>query len=161
MSLDALGNIGDFVGGLGVVITLIYLAAQIRQNTATVRASGSASHNEGFVGVFLLLAQDKDARDVYFRGLADYEALPEEKQLHFDLVAIYILQSVLGSFYLHREGAISDDAWEDALFWLSSLTSQPGFHAMWDKWQTRLPRGLRDFVDDALTSTSAPSAPRG
>jgi hypothetical protein len=159
MSLDALGNIGDFVGGLGVVITLIYLAVQIRQNTATVRASGSASHNEGFNSVFLLLSQDNDARDIYFRGLVDYEALSAEQQLHFDLLAIYILQSILGSFYLHREGAISDDAWQDALFWLSSVTSQPGFHSMWEKWRSRVPPGLRKFVDGTLTSTSAPGAP--
>jgi hypothetical protein len=35
--LDVLGNLGDFVGGLAVVVTLIYLALQIRQNTATTR----------------------------------------------------------------------------------------------------------------------------
>jgi len=159
MSLDALGNVGDFVGGLGVVITLVYLAAQIRQNTATVRASGSASHNEGFNSVFLLLSQDENVRDVYFRGLADYEGLSAEQQLHFDTVAIYILQSIQGSFYLHREGAISDDAWQDTLFWLSVLTSQPGFSSMWEKWKSRVPRGLREFVDEALTSTSVPGTP--
>ena len=37
-SLQDLGNIGDYLGGMGVVITLIYLARQIRQNTDTVRA---------------------------------------------------------------------------------------------------------------------------
>ena len=31
--LEALGNIGDFIGGIGVVITLAYLAVQIRHNT--------------------------------------------------------------------------------------------------------------------------------
>ena len=31
--LEALGNIGDFVGGIGVVATLVYLVIQIRQNT--------------------------------------------------------------------------------------------------------------------------------
>jgi hypothetical protein len=158
MTLDALGNIGDFVGGLGVVITLIYLAVQIRQNTATVRASGSASHNEGFNNVFLLLSQDKEARDVYFRGLADYEALSGDQQLHFDLVALYILQSILGSFYLHREGAISDDAWQDSLFWLSTLTSQRGFHSMWERWRSRVPPGFREFVDGTLDSPPAGSA---
>ena len=35
--LDAFGNIGDFVGGIGVIITLLYLAAQIRQNTKSSR----------------------------------------------------------------------------------------------------------------------------
>jgi hypothetical protein len=62
MTLDAPGNIGDLVGGLGVVITLIYLAVQIRQNTATVRASGSAAHNEGLNKVMLLLAQTGGAQ---------------------------------------------------------------------------------------------------
>ena len=39
MSLEALGNIGDFVGGVAVVVTLLYLAVQIRQNTRQVRQS--------------------------------------------------------------------------------------------------------------------------
>ncbi len=33
------GNIGDFIGGIGVVITLVYLASQIRQNTRSLRLS--------------------------------------------------------------------------------------------------------------------------
>ena len=31
--LEALGNLGDFVGGVAVIVTLLYLASQIRQNT--------------------------------------------------------------------------------------------------------------------------------
>ena len=41
--LDALGNIGDFLGGIGVVVTLLYLASQIRQNTRSLRASAHQS----------------------------------------------------------------------------------------------------------------------
>jgi hypothetical protein len=37
--LEALGNIGDFLGGIGVVVTLLYLAAQIRQNTKMMRGA--------------------------------------------------------------------------------------------------------------------------
>jgi len=37
MTLEALGNLGDLIGGVGVIITLIYLAIQIRQNTIEVR----------------------------------------------------------------------------------------------------------------------------
>jgi hypothetical protein len=35
--LEDLGNLGDFLGGIGVIITLIYLATQIRQNTNQLR----------------------------------------------------------------------------------------------------------------------------
>ncbi len=37
MLFETLGNLGDFIGGIAVVITLIYLSYQIRQNTKEVR----------------------------------------------------------------------------------------------------------------------------
>ena len=33
MTLEDLGNLGEFVGAIGVVVSLVYLALQIRQNT--------------------------------------------------------------------------------------------------------------------------------
>ena len=35
--LEELGNLGDFIGGVAVLVTLIYLSIQIRQNTAQVK----------------------------------------------------------------------------------------------------------------------------
>lgn len=37
MNFEMLGNLGDFIGGIAVVVTLIYLSHQIRQNTKEVR----------------------------------------------------------------------------------------------------------------------------
>ena len=37
MNFEMLGNFGDFVGGIAVLITLAYLGYQIRQNTKEVR----------------------------------------------------------------------------------------------------------------------------
>jgi hypothetical protein len=39
MSLEDLGNVGEFVAAVAVVVSLIYLAFQIRQNTRWLRAS--------------------------------------------------------------------------------------------------------------------------
>ena len=40
---EDLGNVGDFVGGIGVIVTLIYLALQIRQNSQLLRANTLAT----------------------------------------------------------------------------------------------------------------------
>jgi len=37
MTLEDLGNIGEFIASIGVLITLIYLVIQIRQNTLATR----------------------------------------------------------------------------------------------------------------------------
>ena len=39
MNILELGAIGELVGGVAVMVTLIYLAVQVRQNTKIVRAS--------------------------------------------------------------------------------------------------------------------------
>ena len=39
MNWDAVGAIGDFVAALAVMVTLIYLAIQLRGNTAASRAT--------------------------------------------------------------------------------------------------------------------------
>ena len=50
MSLEDLGNIGEFVAAVAVVISLVYLAIQIRQNTTQMRqntiAVGNASYHQ-------------------------------------------------------------------------------------------------------------------
>jgi len=39
MNWDALSAIGELLGATGVVVTLIYLSVQIRQNTRAIRGS--------------------------------------------------------------------------------------------------------------------------
>ena len=36
---EHLGNLGDFIGGIAVVITLIYLTSQVRQSSAAIRTA--------------------------------------------------------------------------------------------------------------------------
>ena len=36
MDLSQLADLGEFIGGVAVLVTLVYLAAQIRQNTKVV-----------------------------------------------------------------------------------------------------------------------------
>jgi hypothetical protein len=39
MNWEAIGAVGETVGALAVLVTLVYLAVQIRQNTKAVRAA--------------------------------------------------------------------------------------------------------------------------
>ena len=50
MDLTQLANLGEFIGGAAVLVTLIYLAAQVRQSTKAQRqtnehAKADALHN--------------------------------------------------------------------------------------------------------------------
>jgi hypothetical protein len=79
-----LGNFGEFVGSIGVLATLAYLAVQIRQNTrATVAASHHAitdSLNHGNIAV----AQDEALAQIWVSGCTDRTSLSLVERERFD-----------------------------------------------------------------------------
>jgi hypothetical protein len=48
MNLNDLANLGQIIGALAVVISLFYVASQIRQNTNTVRSATAQTVHEHF-----------------------------------------------------------------------------------------------------------------
>jgi len=51
MNLASLANFGEFIGGIGVILSLIYVAFQIRQNTVSRRTETYARTVERFSGL--------------------------------------------------------------------------------------------------------------
>ncbi len=74
--LEDLGNLGDFVGGIGVAVTLVYLAIQIRSNTREVeensRLLGLQAHQsvgERCSDVIFEVAKDAELFQIWTAGL--------------------------------------------------------------------------------------------
>jgi hypothetical protein len=88
--LDALGNLGDFIGGIGgigVVITLIYLATQIRQNTSALRTASRQAIASGY-RESNRLRLDSAAAFAWVNGLTHFPNLPFEDRNRFGTMMI-------------------------------------------------------------------------
>ena len=86
MTLTDLANISDAVGGIAVVITLIYLAIQIRQNTRMMRASAHHSANQLAVDINLALGTDPQVAEVLLVGSTDPNDLTPSQGVMFHLM---------------------------------------------------------------------------
>jgi hypothetical protein len=97
MSWDAIGAIGDFVGGLGVVASLIYLATQVRHSARITEENTrevTAAAREAVFGSFSrwrALVLDTELSRIYLRGCDDLSDLGREERFQFGL----LLQDVL------------------------------------------------------------------
>jgi len=69
MTVQDLGSMGEMVGGLGVVLSLIYVAYQIRQNSRHIEASMYHATNDNFYQWFAQFAQDAEVSSLWLRGL--------------------------------------------------------------------------------------------
>jgi hypothetical protein len=139
MSLEDLGNIGEFVAAVGVVLSLIYLAVQIRQNTSQLiegnRAQRLAAQRDtvaAFSRYRHLVVLNPDVSRLLQKGALDLESLTEEERIRFDLLAYEQLFASETLFTHVEESLLPVERWDGVSQYLVASLSQPGLRQHWE-----------------------------
>lgn len=81
MNWGALGAIGEIVGAAGVIISLLYLASQVRSNSRQLRHASAQAVLDKLNGLIGQLAFTAGAGDIWTRGLSGLDALKSDEEL--------------------------------------------------------------------------------
>ena len=85
MSLSDLGNIGEFVGSIGVFLSLIYVGIQIRQNTKESQRTNARETAVHHAAALHGLSRDPEMADVFVRGIEDLAVLSDADRYRLDV----------------------------------------------------------------------------
>ena len=80
MTLDQLGSIGEFIGAFGVVITLVYLAIQIRTNTESERSATYQSIVSDFGALNNTMASTPELSHLFVQAMENYHQLSSDEK---------------------------------------------------------------------------------
>ena len=111
MSLEDLGNIGEFVAAVAVVVSLIYLAVQIRQNTRSVRAATHHSSARSATETQNLFAQSNDLARIFRIGSREPEELAEDERQRLDAMLLSIFMWYEDTFFQYQQSMIDREVW--------------------------------------------------
>ena len=100
MSIQDWGAIGEILGSIGVILTLLYLAAQIRQNNRSLIETSSSQISQSLANINSRLSSDPEFADIFVRGregLKNLDALEVERFRPFimDLMNLAVYQDGL------------------------------------------------------------------
>ncbi len=152
MTLEDLGNIGEFVGAIGVIASLVYLAVQIRRNSNSVRASTFQEAVRDVAVLSDLLATDADLARIWSNGLRDFDALEREERVRFAAYMLGMFRRLENVLYQTRHGGLDPAYWEGQLSAMQGTLSQPGVAAWWVRSQGLFSPSFREYVERELTS---------
>ncbi len=150
MNWEALGAIGEIVGAAGVVVTLGYLAIQIRQNTRSVRAAAFQEAIRDAAQSTDQLGRDPELSRIWFAGQRDFEALTGEERQRFAVYSTSVFRRYENIIYQAHHSALDPESWEGIRQQLRYALSQPGTVAWWKRGQNLFNRQLREFVEQEL-----------
>ena len=150
MSLADLGNIGEFVGSIAVLVTLIYLAIQIRQNTAATKIQIRQAIADSQSANINLRATD-DRLPIIIAKANDSEdlTLEEEHRLYFHLDATLRQFENFHSHY--KSGVLDTDDWLSLLYGLERTLRSPKAREVWEVMKPAYNEGFREMLDEQLT----------
>lgn len=139
MTLQDLGAIGETVGGIAVVVSLVYVAFQIRQNSRQIEqnsrhleASMYYATNDAFYRWFAMLAGDENLAALWRRVVAG-ETLEHEDRTRAHALLTMLFLSYENNFQQFRIGAVKRDALDVASSPLRALLSRQEVRAWWVK----------------------------
>jgi len=131
MNWDAIGTIAEVAGAVAVVLTLLYLAIQIRQSTTATRA-GTSSYIDGALARILAPLRDSpEFAAVWLKGCKDLEALDEIERLRFTSHFLDMLNLAEHVHQLEKQGLAGTHI--DYIPWMSLLyRDNPGIRCFLD-----------------------------
>ncbi len=158
MTLEELGNLGDFIASIAVIVTLIYLAIQLRQNTRQMKESSADIRQSGLGQLFemhsrhrFFIASDGAIADLVEKGLDNYDQLNKTERIRFDSFMWDIVWTFLLTWSRYKDGVIAKEIWESALTDLiRQWIGRSGGKAWWESTNIHIVPAFAEIVNEAL-----------
>ena len=138
MNWEAIGAMGDLVGGIAVIASLIYLSLQIRQNT-NINASAVRQSFYDYTARQMLHGTDsKEFHEMLDRACMTDEEISSGER--FQLIRFFqaVFVGYQCAFFQYRHKALSEDDWNVIRSLLRSFWLLPGKEVarLWEVFKT-------------------------
>ena len=151
MDIQDFGAMGEVVGGIAVIATLIYLSIQIRQSNTSTHRQMYAQAATSISEFWLELAKDAELYQVYVRMLREPHKLGAPELGRAFLVLDSYL-SLMESYFLHNQEydeKLSQERWERIL---RQTLNSAGGKVYWSKRRMYFHGEFADYISGVMDS---------
>ena len=131
MSWEAIGAVGEILGALAVVISLGYLATQIRtQNQESKIASVHeilAAYRETIVSL-----QHGETASIYIKAIQDYNSLNDIERIQFVALCQSMFRVWEEAYFQWKRGRLEDGYWNGMNTLILDFLATPAAQEAWN-----------------------------
>jgi hypothetical protein len=144
------GSIGELIAAVATVLTLIYLALQIRANTAAVKAESRRREVDTAAPYATSIVENPDVARVFLAGLAGEPGLSPEDFTRFAFLMGQLVGVEAAFFDEVQLGVGSADRLEDRERQLVRFLSTAGGRKWWKQFGHNYGRGFRAHIQSRI-----------
>jgi len=153
---EAISAIGQIVGAIAVVVSLIYVASEVRRNSRATHLAAMRSMHDAFNRWIQQIAQYPDLADVYDRGIHDFESLEGTDRIRFSILMHGAFRNFEEIYHLQAKGHLEEDVWHGWEAVIRDINAYPGVQAWWRLRSHWFSQEFVKFIDQAQQTAGPP-----
>ncbi len=155
MTIQDWGAIGELVGGVAVIVTLIYIALQIRQNTRTIRLSTGYSNTKEFRDMFAALAENSGLSELIHKAANDATSISGAEKMRFYSFNNNFTRACENAYIQSTQGVLDPKHWAGMKRMMIDFTHMPGFREYWLNRKHWHSEDFQHFMDAEILQSDA------
>lgn len=133
MNWDAIGAVGEIIGALGVILSLVYLASQIRSQNTESRLAAVTEWTNQWNEWTASFADHPQLSELWVKGSADFNSLSPAEVVQYAAHCGRFFRIAEGLHGQYSQGRLEGRAWRGLARTLEDIALLPGIKIWWEK----------------------------
>lgn len=160
MSWDAVSAIAEIVGGVAVIVTLIYLSIQVRQSNRQEATTAVKEAFETFMAAFASVTETELQTDNFRSGINRFNEMTSNEQAMFQAKMQYLGNGYYQVWTLHKSGMLMDEElFEGCRNAFLTIIKTAGGRQWWAQWKRMPPQPFIQELDALIDDPNSAVPP--
>jgi hypothetical protein len=147
------GAIGEMLGAIATVATLIYLAIQIKEHTSLAKRQALDTVLEKAAAWYTQLNMNPELLDIYFDGQTEFQSFEQRKQFRYHTIITPLFVTFEGGLEHAKDRAVKSELVEAMHAAIARELEPPGARAWWESLgRQTFSKDFADLVDSIVKS---------
>jgi|GEM_PF-463022 len=151
-NLEMMTKLGQLISTIAVIISLIFVALQMRHNTKTLRIQNYSRTLDRMSAMQANMSRDENFMFIVSKGVLDPSELTSKQRIQFTW-ALYEMFGAFEFLYHQRErDALPDEVWERWSFTIAWWSTFAGVQEWWEAKPTPFSDDFSEFVANLIST---------
>lgn len=157
MNLEAVNALAQLIAAIGVIASLFYLAAEIRQNTRSQRMAVVDSLAHSIADLLVPLSHNPELMRAFSAVAENWYGATEEDRLRVLPFNLALFKLFENAWFQKRQRTLDPQQWEGWDLYIRMYYHRPGMKDWWRLRRAAFAPGFRDYVESSAPIEELPS----
>ena len=158
-SLDKIHQVGELSAATAVVLSLLFVGYEVRQNNERQVQATTQTLVSDFSATLQSVSETPGLACVYVRGIRNYSQLSASEQVMFNSFLVRLNRIFEDMYYLRQEGSIDPRIWEGIENSMRASLQLPGWQEWFQRRRDWYSTEYQEYLEAFMVNPSTVAAP--